>query len=246
MNCSEFEQRLERAFEAHGPTASEQAALAEHLASCPTPSCRRLGNEAALLTRTVRSWQEDVPEIDLADRVLGDLREAVNIGRALQSVPPLQARYALVREPSPARSAERPAAPRWGSMMMLAAALLLVLSVLTLRSPTRPEVASSNAPAPNSAAGVRSPQQDPPPASGGEPRGQLAGSYAAMPLSATQFLTDAVVLVVPADLSDPEDEASPTEAWAQRLEKRWEPIGRELNRSLEVLIQVLPRSESAS
>jgi hypothetical protein len=246
MNCSEFQQRLEQSVEGHGPTPGEQAALAEHLASCPAQECGRLWAEAALLTGAVRCWRDEVPDIDLSDRVLDGLREAVDVERALQSAPPLEARYALVRQPAPPRPAESPGG-WWISLATLAAALLLVLSVLTLRGPGTPELASSGAvPEQDDIAADSLALQDQPPTPILESRGRLAGTYAAMPLSATQFLTDAVVLVIPADLSDPEEEPASTDFWADRLGKHWAPIGRELNRSLEVLIDVLPRSETAS
>jgi hypothetical protein len=247
MNCSEFQQRLEQAVEAHGPTAGEQAALEEHLTSCPTDECGRLWQQTTLISDAVRCWKVEVDPLDLTDRVLVRLRDEAAVRRYREAAPTLEPRYAFVREPSPVRLAEQPSSRRSVSMVTLAAALLLVLSVLTLRGPAPRDLASLPlAPADRDVASDEVSQRDLPAVITGGRHGRLAGTYAAMPLSATQFLTDAVVLVVPADLSDPEEEPSPADVWADRLGKRWEPIGRELNRSLELLIEAVPRTESAS
>jgi hypothetical protein len=247
MNCSEFQQRLEQAVEAHGPTAGEQAALAEHLASCPTDQCGRLWQQTALIANAVRCWKEEVDEVDLTDCVLVRLSEEDAVRRGREAALTLEPRYAFVREPAPVRSAGQPSSRLWVSMVTLAAALLLVLSVLTLRGPATRDMASlPPASADRLVAADEVPQGDLAAGPAGGPHGRLAGTYASMPLSATQFLTDAVVLVVPADLSDPEEEPSPADVWADRLGKRWEPIGRELNRSLELLMEAVPRTESAS
>lgn len=254
MNCSEFQQRLEEAVENHGPTAAERVALVEHLEGCSEQECRQVWQQAEAVAQAVRCWREDVVQVDLSESVLGRLRSEQAARLAREEVPTLEPRYALVRDPAPAAgTAATSSSPgRIGiSVATLAAGLLLVLSVLTLSGPAHRETASTgNFPRHSVAAVDQLPQRDRPSHEvAGVPQragGRLAGSYASMPLSATQFLTDAVVLVVPGDLTDPEEEPSPADAWAERLEKRWEPIGRELNRSLEVLMEAVPRSESAS
>jgi hypothetical protein len=250
MNCSDFQSQLEQAIEMHGPASSEKTVLARHFESCHQQHCRRLWEQTELLARALRDWQVETTDINLTHRVIEQLHVLEAAERVRDAAPRLEPRYALVHVPPSATSAgaSPPGNGVWVSLATLAAALLLVLSILTLSGPaTRQQVATSTEPPTNNlVAGDPSPPADQPAASVAGTPGGRTRSYSSMPLSATQFLTDAVVLVVPADLSDPDEEPTPADVWADRLGKRWEPIGRELSSALEALLDAVPGSESAS
>src|SRR5690606_24557754 len=144
MNCNDFRQRLEQACEAHGPTGVEQAALAEHLETCREEGCRQLWQQMELLAHAVPCWRQDVAEVDLSDGVLARLRREQAVWLAREAAPTLEPRYALVRDPLPTAASPRARGNGlWISFVTSAAALLLVMAVLTLSSPAPREVASS-------------------------------------------------------------------------------------------------------
>lgn len=273
MNCREFQQQLEEAVESQGPTANEVAAFTRHLQECTNATCTAQWRQTRLLDAAIGQWRDCVPTADLSDRVLNELcqtdmqqmgRRPAETGLPQQAPesdlrPPLQATYGLVREPSatvgPSTRKEAGGPSLWITLGTVAAGLLLMLSLLTVNQPGQPatgEMAADGGPEVETpvVAIVDDDANDvsPVPEDGvdRQSRRMFGGAYAAMPLSATEFVTDAVVLVVPADLSDPDEEPSRADVWADRIGKRWEPIGRELSSAFEALIDVVPKSSSAS
>lgn len=249
MNCSEFERRFAESIESRAFVPDERAALAHHLEACPGEQCRQLWQHSELLAQAIGRWRKDVPQADLADRIVEELRDLEAAERARAAAPALQSRYALVQVP-PSRFTGVSTGPKsgtWVALSTLAAALVLVLSVLTLSNPATRHMASTGGPTPTSAVAEvpLAPQSRAVDPAEGAPRG-LSLSYSSVPLSATRFLTDAVVLVVPADLSEPGEEPSRADIWADKLEERWEPIGRELSSALDALLKAVPRTETAS
>lgn len=244
MNCNEFQHELARAVESHGPTANEMAAFARHLESCQSEACREQWDHAELLTGAIGRWREAVPTVDLTDRVMARLCGPDEREQAAGS--PLRTRYALVRDPS-VSSDSRPAASgsrAWTAIATVAAMLLVVFSTMTLTSPDGRDLAMRDQPA-QQVAGSNdgaSSAYAPLPHQGRV----LADTYASMPLNATRFLTDTVVLMVPADLADSDEPPSRANEWTERLGEQWEPIGRGLSSAWEVLIDVVPESSSAS
>ena len=71
--------------------------------------------------------------------------------------------------------------------------------------------------------------------------------YAGVPQSATEFVTDAMVMFVPADFSDAEDEApTRSEQWRVRLGEQLEPLGREFDSAVDALLEVVSQPEQRS
>jgi hypothetical protein len=238
MNCNEFQRQLERAVESRGPTANEVAAFARHLERCTSPQCAERWADHERLTVATRQWQQSVPVVDLVNRVVNELRRQPSIPAADRHAVALRATYGTVRTPAtsaPRRSNSRPSRRPWPIFATAAAAVLLMTSLLTLTRPPATDVAIIVPPpqtVPRDAEPVASPVSE------------RSRSYASMPLSATEFMTDAVALVVPADLSEPGEEPSRADVWADRLGQRLEPIGRELSNTFETLLHVVPKTSS--
>lgn len=65
LNCNEFDDRLAAAVAERTPVPP---GLAAHAADCPR--CAAAWEEHLLIDRLAGQWAEDVPEVDLADRIL--------------------------------------------------------------------------------------------------------------------------------------------------------------------------------
>lgn len=252
MNCNEFQNQLAAAIEKHGPTANERIALSVHLQSCDSADCARAWSDYELLSGALEHWREDVPQVDMKARVVLALRQPATGAGPHPTSQQLQANYALVREPAPS---VRPR-PRhsWTTFAATAAALLLLASVMTLSRPASEQLASRDKPESHippaviaendgtDAARVLPETADDPPAGTEQPAHRFGSIYASIPLSASEFVTDAVVFVVPADLTDPDEEPTRADVWAARVGDRLEPIGRELGTAFESLLEAVPKS----
>lgn len=253
MNCHEFARDLKDAIESHGPTANEVAAYAHHAENCDTAQCKLLWEETELLLCATSAWQADVPIVDLTDRVVAELRSSWSASPQ-PSFPPLQASYGVARElkttDQPTARKSSPFPSKWITLASLVAAVLLLVPLLTLSQPGGTELANSSPVVPQDAEASpvdnRRIEEEAIVVADRAPRRRLEATYAVMPLSATEFVTDAVVLVVPGDLSDSEDETSRPRIWADRLARQWEPIGRGLSSAFDALMEAVPKSSSAS
>lgn len=255
MNCDEFQKQLERAVEAKGPTVNEIAAFEHHIQDCGSESCAERWTDCQSLLAATRAWRTATPQVDLTQRVVDELRMSP-IQSAWTHSRPLRPEYRMVNdlsEPSVSRKARRinqsaRTEPGGGTWVLgtVAASLLLIFSLLTLTHPVPTEVAGGNEHRDAAEAPVVVSSQKDPAQVKSRSRELFGRPYATMPLSATEFVTDAVVLVVPADLSDPEEEPTAADVWADRLGKKLEPIGRELSSAFEALIDAVPKSSSAS
>ena len=243
MNCNEFQQRLDEVIESHGPTANEVAALANHLETCGDTMCAQRWADQERLTAATSQWRLNVPTVDLVNQVVDELRESSNAatnGRSLT----LRATYGAVSEPARSRPSGRQLIratvgvdrPGVGSSRGVDDALTADGVATDGNGHGRDREPSPTADGRyDDASLVRATQRSPSP---------LGQTYASMPLSATEFVTDAVVLVVPADLSEPNEEPTRADLWADHLGRRLEPIGRELNSALETLMHAVPKSSS--
>ena len=238
MNCNEFQQRLEQAVESRGPTANEVAAFARHLEHCDSQECATRWADHERLAAVSSQWQQSVPVVDLVNRVVSELRQPSSQTPERHAVP-LRATYGVATEPTTSTrlrsNPTRATGPLWPALATAAAAVLLMLSLLTLTQPSTTDVAVVEPPVPT---------EQMAPVDESFPIPAPRRSYASMPLSATEFMTDAVVLVVPADLSEPDEEPSRADLWADRLGQRLEPIGRELSNTFQTLLHAVPKSSS--
>jgi hypothetical protein len=113
MNCNEFQTALEQSIE---DRVSLGAEAARHVEVCGSSRCRMALAEAGLIDRAISRWTAQVPEVDIADDVLGRL------GR---EVAPVE------RQPS-----ERHTAAAGGrAWQLVAAAAVLVGASIALLSP---------------------------------------------------------------------------------------------------------------
>ena len=246
MNCNEFQERLEQALDDHGPNADQSIPLRAHVQQCGNRDCADLWERQQLLTQATAAWRRAVPRVDLVDRVVGELCQGAEAPEQ-DSRPParVEAKYGLVRIPSAPKPAREPvdsASTRhgWGAVVAGVAALALV-AVLMGRPHETPTTARHDAS--ESAANEESTQTGD---SGESTTRAMMESYANIPVSATELVTDAVVMVVPADLTESDDEPSRVAVWADQLEEQWEPIGKELSSAFEVLLKVVPPASESS
>ena len=243
MNCNEFRTGLSAIVESREPCPDKWHRLREHAHLCRQTDCQQLWADEALLATVVPVWRSDVPPVSLAARVLSELRQAPGVDIQTQTpadVPTLAQRdmnsHPTIRRPSLA--SDRPAR-LWLALATSAASLLLIVSLFGTGG-ERPPVESVTAP---SAQNLLVQQDDTPPETEGAAAvSKVVRTYAGVPQTATEFVTDTMVLFLPTDLSelnesDPHGAQPPSRpaVWRGRLGEQLEPWGRELGTAFDAI-----------
>jgi hypothetical protein len=147
MQCQLFRSLLDQAVESHAEAVSEE--VRTHGITCQDQICVTAWNEYRLLHRAISAWKAELPQVDLAGRVLADLCQS-----------PEQADSLSTCEHSPDikefvqtswRDFRSPQLRPW-SIALSVAALMLLIGTLILSVPQSPEshlvVRTRNNPAP--------------------------------------------------------------------------------------------------
>ena len=134
MQCPLFRSLLDQAIESHADSVSEE--VRTHGATCKDQSCVAAWNEYRLLNQAISAWKAELPQADLAERVLADLRQAPQQGRSL----PVPANSPALKEfvESSWHDFRSPQLRPWSIALSVAAFMLLVGTVI-LSVPQSPE-----------------------------------------------------------------------------------------------------------
>ncbi len=235
MNCDRFHHRLEAAILARQPLVDLDEGVLAHATTCAQPTCQSLWDEARGLSDLIPVWQAGVPRASLVQQVVSTLRDASQAG---ETFPRIQ-RLPLV-SPVHAHNAQQVLAvvTAAAASCLLAASLWLTgfAGSTTVARSLQREGRSTLA-TPSSAGVVARPSAT-----------DQKKSLVAMAQSATEMMTDTVVLVIPAGLamSDEEDEPRHTSAWVNAWGRRLEPLGRELSTAVEAVLEAVPKSPRKS
>lgn len=226
MNCTEFEQSLNRAVESR--SEADLRNLRDHAAGCAL--CRGLWHRFTLLQQAIPHWKADVPDVDLADSVI--LRVAA-------------------AEPVAVSSTSKSFRERWATAMVVAAAACMMAFVLWPAP-----VANNQPAPQNGAVAVEQPRnvkpreapQTPVMASrpqledravrkGGDAIMVLAENAASTMVKTPMFLPPAGAL----SLAEPEEgEEAPASSWIAEWSQDLQPIGREVGNAMNFLLDAVP------
>ncbi|MGD9857948.1 MAG: hypothetical protein AB7U20_23635 [Planctomycetaceae bacterium] len=236
MNCHEFRTQLSSVVESRETNSDERQRLHKHSQQCTDAECRRLWADDELLAAILPGWRRAVPQVSLSGRVVAELRKSSpSDGPSRGDIKPVR----LEVQPSAFHSAtcrtRDRSARKWLACAAAVAALLLLVSLFRTggHSPTEPLAGSTS---PQNALVVQSDEQ------WLETEGPAAVSevirtYAAVPQTATEFVTGTMVLFLPADRSEPSDPATSRRAgWTARLSEQIEPWGRDLGIVLDAFL----------
>lgn len=247
MNCEEFQIHLYSAVENRDHHCSS-VNIGEHVQNCETAACQQAWAEYQLLSNVVSVWQASLQQIQLADGVIDRLRGAtgsvcsiVQSHSAPECGGDLDGKTFIDRETvTSITSRKRHAGIRGIAALACAAAcVLLLVPLLRLVSSPEFELAHMNRKGRASSGSEIGPDQT--------RRTSTVGLYAGVPQSATEFVTDAMVLFVPADLSDSEEEPpTRSEQWRGRLSEQLEPISRELGTAVDAFLKVVNQPQQRS
>ncbi len=237
MNCNQFLSELDAAVEHRQRLSETDIHLADHAGSCQQADCATRWTDAEFLEEVIPVWRDAVPPVELTDRVLAALRPQ----RGPQSIVSVRGSS---RTPQPAH-VDHQSSGGLMAVVTAAAACLLVGTLLSLGSlngtQTAGKVSATSHPLSSLPARVVQTQTT-------TTAAPQRRSYVAFAQNATEVVTDTLVLVVPAGLSnaDDEDDPSHTSAWVDTWERRLEPLGRELSSALHAVLEVVPKSPMTS
>ncbi|MEZ6145910.1 MAG: hypothetical protein R3B91_10950 [Planctomycetaceae bacterium] len=260
MNCLEFRKELIALVEEHTLREDLQSALSEHGEQCGDPVCRKVWADFELLAAVVPVWQASLPQVSLENQVVKRLRqEIVDLDSTpaagfkedddrqpvQQSAPVLTAKSTLTSDLASRLKDSEIQKSRSSLMAVLATVVCVTLIVpfLQLRRSPPAEIASRKLP--TNATSVAVTEQLP--LSPKRPVPGVVHGYARVPQSATEFVTDTMVMFIPADLSDPEDEEPSRPAqWRSRLGEQLAPVGNELGSAVDAFLDAVSKSPMRS
>ncbi len=253
MNCNDFHRQLTAVIEEHRPTTDMSSALAQHREHCDDSACLQAWADFELLAAIIPVWQASVPETSLVQGVVSRLCDCVDdrpeepiLVAAVkgerkpvsQIVPNLNGSSSSRVELTSRVSDDDTRESRRSLLALLVAVACLLLFVPLLRLGGIPKIDVAEQALPEAPTSVAVEEM----LVATEPVhvSKVVRGYAGVPQSATEFVTDAMVLFIPADLSGPEDE-EPSRAgqWRGRLGEQLEPIGRELGTAVDAFLEAV-------
>jgi hypothetical protein len=217
MNCHEFHNWLEDIDRSHDRSLGRA-----HLEVCVSPECRRMWEEHLLVEDAIAVWKQDVPQVNVIDRVWSEIEA---------SKPSV---LAAASHSSPmARSGRR------AGMALALTAGIVALSLWGLSGLELPKGnhgADPIAEAPPTEEPTSDPILDPVPE---PPLQKLSVASVNLAQSASAFVADAALLTVQ-DVGDPNDPSRPVSRWATKVSERLQPWGENLNEAFQYIDKVIP------
>lgn len=250
LNCTEFEARLMRMVEDRESLDSfeddedRESTLWQELRAQANacPHCRKLWNEFALLERVLPAWKSQLPQVDLADRVIARWRE-----EQTAQTPPASTSQSNGRKKSGWRFP-------WTIVMAVAALVLVGIpfvfpppsdrdlqnETITISTPNGDTIATDGNPTiPNGNAIEVSKES-----SNWQTLAQDAGTaYWALASDAADSFASVTVFVpspkAEAGAEQPKEPA-PASGWVESLGSGLKPIGQDVKKSMGFLLEALP------